>query len=149
MIWIWGHSKWQTKDVLQKKWRCAFVPFVFVCVSYILCSGMWNIDLKKKKNPTYLPYFFFYVTPIKQFPFLRLSVCTDMLYYHLVDMNIFNLIDRTVVLVSSLKILSTVFAKQKRVRHGVHVCDVYIYISESHVQVNPNRIIWLHIKINK
>ena len=30
----------------------------FVCVSYILCSGMWNIDLKKKKNPTYLPYFF-------------------------------------------------------------------------------------------
>ena len=59
MIWIWGHSKWQIKDVLQKRWRYAFVPFVFVCVSYILCSGMWNIDIKKKKKfrPTY-PIFF-------------------------------------------------------------------------------------------
>ena len=52
-----GHSKWQIKDMLQKKWRCAFVPFVFVCMSYILCSGMWNIDLKKKFRPTY-PIFF-------------------------------------------------------------------------------------------
>ena len=34
---------------------------------------MWNIDLKKKKNPIYLPYFFFYVTPIKQFFFYALQ----------------------------------------------------------------------------
>ena len=37
---------------LQKKWRCAFVPLVFVCVLCILCSGMWNIDLKQNKNKT-------------------------------------------------------------------------------------------------
>ena len=48
------------KNVLQKKWRCAFVPFVFVCVSYILCSGMWNIDLKKKKKKSDLPTLFFF-----------------------------------------------------------------------------------------
>ena len=49
------------KNVLQKKWRCAFVPFVFVCVSYILCSGMWNIDLKKKKKKSDLPTLFFFL----------------------------------------------------------------------------------------
>ena len=46
---------------LQKKWRCAFVPFVFVCVPYILCSGMWNIDLKKKKKKSDLPTLFFFL----------------------------------------------------------------------------------------
>ena len=55
----------QIKDVLQEKWRCAFVPFVFVCVSYILCFGMWNIDLKKKKKKKNsdpdLPTLFFFL----------------------------------------------------------------------------------------
>ena len=49
--------------LLQKKWRCAFVPFVFECVSYILCSGMWNINLKKKKKKKKidLPTLFFFL----------------------------------------------------------------------------------------
>ena len=68
-----------TKDVLPKKWRCAFVPFVFVCVSYILCSGMWNIDLKKK-IPTYLPYFFFSMLHQSNNFFLRLT-CLLILTY--------------------------------------------------------------------
>ena len=73
MIWICGHSKWQIKDVLQKKWRCAFVPFVFVCVSYILCSGMWNIDFKKKKNSDLPTLFFFLCYANQTIFFLRLT----------------------------------------------------------------------------
>ena len=57
------------KDVLQKKWRCAFLPFVFVCVSYILCSGMWNIDLKKKKSDQ--PTLFFFLCYANQTIFFR------------------------------------------------------------------------------
>ena len=60
---------------VTEKVKMCIVPFVFVCVSYILCSGMWNIDFKKKKKiPTYLPYFFFYVTPIKQFFYSLLRI---------------------------------------------------------------------------
>ena len=52
-----------------------------------MCSGMWNIDLKikknefKKMNSTHLPYFFLYVTPIKQLFFLGLmsSVVGDLI----------------------------------------------------------------------
>ena len=69
------------KNVLQKKWRCAFVPFVFVCVWYILCSGMWNIDLKKKKiRPTY-PIFFSMLRQSNNF-FLGLS---NQQFYDLTD----------------------------------------------------------------
>ena len=45
-------------------------------MSYILCSGMWNIDLKKK-NPTYLPYFFSMLRQSNNF-FLGLSVCRSI-----------------------------------------------------------------------
>ena len=51
---------------LQKKWRCAFVPFVFVCVSYILCSGMWNIDLKKKKKKKFRPTYPIFFSMLRQ-----------------------------------------------------------------------------------
>ena len=74
---------------LQKKWRCAFVRLVFVYVSYILCSGMWNIDLKKKKKkfrPTY-PIFFSMLRQSNNFflgliPWLQwFEPCVSFYYY--------------------------------------------------------------------
>ena len=68
--------------VTEKVKMCICTICFCMCVVYFVFWYVKHRLKKKKKIPTYLPYFFFYVTPIKQFFFYALVTEPQILNEH-------------------------------------------------------------------
>ena len=77
--------------VTEKVKMCICTICFCMCVVYFV---FWYVKHRLLKNPTYLPYFFFYVTPIKHFFRPKSKKCLQTMNAH-IYMNFLNILIQT------------------------------------------------------